>query len=70
MYLYHVYLSFNILTYRIGRFEAVPDNLSPEEILAQAQAAAKDAAEMLTLRQPRSKVSYTYNMYGICEILL
>ncbi|KAK3085828.1 hypothetical protein FSP39_009255, partial [Pinctada imbricata] len=43
---------------KIGRFEAVPDNLSPEEILAQAQAAAKDAAEMLTLRQPRSKFGF------------
>ena len=40
----------------MGRFEAVPDNLSPEEILAQAKAAAKDAADMLTLREPKSKV--------------
>lgn len=37
----------------LGRFEAIPDNLSPEEILAQAKAAAKDAADMLTLREPR-----------------
>lgn len=41
---------------RLGRFEAIPDNLSPEEILAQAKAAAKDAADMLTLREPKSRV--------------
>lgn len=40
----------------MGRFEAIPDNLSPEEILAQAKAAAKDAADMLTLREPKSRV--------------
>ncbi|XP_022346223.2 bromodomain-containing protein 7-like isoform X2 [Crassostrea virginica] len=42
----------------LGRFEAVPDNLSPEEILAQAKAAAKDAADMLTLREPKSKFGF------------
>jgi len=39
--------------------------LTPEEILAQAQAAAKDAADMLTLRKPKSNVGImqhcTYN---------
>ena len=46
----------------MGRFEAVPDNLSPEEILAQAKAAAKDAADMLTLREPKSKVGEKSNI--------
>lgn len=42
----------------IGRFEAFPDNLTAEEILAQARAAAKEAAEMLTFRAPQSKLSF------------
>ncbi|XP_048762024.1 bromodomain-containing protein 7-like [Ostrea edulis] len=42
----------------LGRFEAIPDNLSPEEILAQARAAAKDAADMLTLREPKSRFGF------------
>ncbi|XP_055955506.1 bromodomain-containing protein 7 isoform X2 [Patella vulgata] len=42
----------------LGRFEAVPDNLSPEEILAQAQAAAKEAKEELTLRQPKTDFAF------------
>lgn len=42
----------------LGRFEAIPDNLSPEEILAQAKAAAKDAADMLTLREPKSRFGF------------
>ncbi|XP_013402358.1 bromodomain-containing protein 9-like [Lingula anatina] len=37
--------------------EATPDNLTPKEILAQAQAAAKDAGDKLSLRRPESKVS-------------
>ncbi len=32
------------------------DDMSPEEILAQAQAAAREAAVELTLRKPNSKV--------------
>lgn len=39
-----------------SKFEAIPDNLTPEEILEQAQAAAKDAASNLSLRRPESKV--------------
>ena len=46
------------LTSRIGRFEAFPDKMTSEEILAQAQAAAKEAAEMLTMRKPRTKVDF------------
>ncbi|XP_060077023.1 bromodomain-containing protein 7-like [Ylistrum balloti] len=42
----------------IGRYEALPDNLTPEEILAQAKAAAKDAADILTLRKPDSKFGF------------
>ncbi|KAK3611451.1 hypothetical protein CHS0354_027176 [Potamilus streckersoni] len=42
----------------LGRFEAIPDNMSAEEILAQAQAAAKDAADMLTLRKPQNVLSF------------
>ncbi|XP_041376068.1 bromodomain-containing protein 7-like [Gigantopelta aegis] len=37
----------------LSRFEAVPDNLTADEILAQAQAAAKEAKEELTLRKPQ-----------------
>lgn len=43
---------------KIGRFEAFPDNMTSEEILAQAKAAAKEAAEMLTLREPRARLSF------------
>ncbi|XP_033754995.1 LOW QUALITY PROTEIN: bromodomain-containing protein 7-like [Pecten maximus] len=42
----------------IGRYEALPDNLTPEEILAQAKAAAKDAADILTLRKPESRFGF------------
>ncbi|KAJ8302602.1 hypothetical protein KUTeg_018998 [Tegillarca granosa] len=45
-------------TKSLGRFEAFPDNLSPEDILAQAQAAARDAADMLTLRKPNSRYGF------------
>ena len=33
--------------------------MTPEEILAQAQAAAKGAADRLSMRQPNSKVGLT-----------
>ena len=33
------------------------DDMSPEEILAQAQAAAREAAVELTLRKPNSQVN-------------
>ncbi|XP_052060105.1 bromodomain-containing protein 7-like isoform X1 [Mytilus californianus] len=42
----------------IGRFEAVPDNLSVSEILAQAQNAAKDAADLLKFRQSNSRLGF------------
>ena len=32
------------------------DDMSPEEILAQAQAAAREAAAELTMRKPNSQV--------------
>ena len=44
--------------YSSHKFEAFADNLTPEEILEQAQAAAKDAADTLTMRQPLTKVWY------------
>lgn len=39
-----------------SKFEAIPDNMTPEEILAAAREAAKDAADELTMRKPKSKV--------------
>jgi hypothetical protein len=39
-----------------GKFEAIPDDLTPEEILEQAQRAAQAAAERLTLRRPNTNV--------------
>ena len=42
----------------IGRFEAVPDNLSAAEILSQVQSAAKDAADMLTIRQQSCRFGF------------
>lgn len=44
--------------------------MEPDEILAQAQDAAKAAAETLTLRQPRSTVSRNYHdaKIGILQI--
>lgn len=44
---------------RLSPFEPFPDNLSPEEILAQAQAAAKEAKEELALRRPKTDVCYS-----------
>lgn len=38
-----------------SKFEAIPDNMTPEEILAAAREAAKDAADELTMRKPKSK---------------
>ena len=42
------------------KFEAIMDDMSPEEILAQAQAAAREAAVELTMRKPDSKVNDLY----------
>ena len=40
----------------LSRFEAFPDRLTPEQILAQAQDAAKDAKEQLSIKKPNTKV--------------
>ncbi|KAL5021875.1 hypothetical protein ScPMuIL_001030 [Solemya velum] len=42
----------------LSKFEAIPDNMTPEEILTQAQAAAKEAAESLTLRKPKADYGF------------
>ncbi|XP_070199933.1 bromodomain-containing protein 7-like isoform X3 [Littorina saxatilis] len=39
-------------------FEPFPDNLSPEEILAQAQTAAKKARQELTVREPKTDLVF------------
>jgi len=44
----------------LSRFEAIPDKLAPDEVLEQAQSAAKAAADKLSLSAPNSKV------YAIC----
>ena len=41
-----------------GKFEAIPDPLLPEEILAQAQTAAKEAAEKLKKRGGGASMGY------------
>lgn len=38
------------------------EDMSPEEILLQAQKAAKDAADRLTLKRPNSKVIFFQNL--------
>lgn len=45
-----------VLIYR-SKFEAIPDDLTPEEILEQAQKAAKNASERLSAKKPNSKVN-------------
>ncbi|XP_020289567.1 bromodomain-containing protein 7 isoform X2 [Pseudomyrmex gracilis] len=40
----------------LGKFEAIPDDLTPEEILKQARGAAKAAAEKLSLKKVNSKM--------------
>lgn len=42
----------------LGKFEAIPDNLTPEEILKQARNAAKSAAEKLSLKRVGSKMGF------------
>ena len=51
-----IYAEIFLVIYSFGKFEAIPDNMTPEEILEQAQSAAQDAATTLTLRCPDSKV--------------
>ena len=43
-------------------FEPFPDNLSPEEILAQATASAKEAQQELTMRKPKTDVSIYFRI--------
>ncbi|XP_032686946.1 bromodomain-containing protein 7 isoform X2 [Odontomachus brunneus] len=42
----------------LGKFEAIPDDLTPEEILKQARGAAKAAAEKLSLKRLNSKMGF------------
>ncbi|XP_011069299.1 PREDICTED: bromodomain-containing protein 7 isoform X2 [Acromyrmex echinatior] len=42
----------------LGKFEAIPDDLTPEEILKQARGAAKAAAEKLSLKRVNSKMGF------------
>lgn len=42
----------------LGKFEAIPDDLTPEEILKQARGAAKTAAEKLSLKRINSKMGF------------
>nr|KAG5712644.1 hypothetical protein BaRGS_029699 [Batillaria attramentaria] len=41
-----------------GPFEPFPDSLTPEEILAQAQAASKEARQELSLRKPKTDFTF------------
>ncbi|XP_011137382.1 bromodomain-containing protein 7 isoform X3 [Harpegnathos saltator] len=42
----------------LGKFEAIPDDLTPEEILKQARGAAKAASEKLSLKRVNSKMGF------------
>lgn len=42
----------------LGKFEAIPDDLTPEEILKQARGAAKAASEKLSLKRLNSKMGF------------
>lgn len=42
----------------LSKFEAIPDDLTPEEILQQAQSAAKAAADRLSMKQVSSKMGF------------
>ena len=42
------------------------DDMNPEEILAQAQAAAREAVVELTMRKPNSKVNDLYLEFELC----
>ncbi|KAK7871043.1 hypothetical protein R5R35_014104 [Gryllus longicercus] len=42
----------------LSKFEAIPDDLTPEEILQQAQNAAKAAADKLSMKQVNSKMGF------------
>ena len=42
----------------LGKFEAIPDDLTPDEILKQAKSAAKAAAEKLNMKRYGSKMGF------------
>ncbi|KAG7203201.1 hypothetical protein KM043_010307 [Ampulex compressa] len=42
----------------LGKFEAIPDDLTPDEILKQARGAAKAASEKLSLKRLNSKMGF------------
>ncbi len=42
----------------VGRFEAIPDDLTSQEILEQARQAAKAAADKLKLHKPSSQMGF------------
>jgi len=58
------------LLYSSGRFEAIPDKMTPEEILKQAQNAAFGAADKLALRAPNSKVRYEFAYWLQLQLLV
>lgn len=41
-----------------SKFESLQDDMSPEDILEQAQKAAEEAAEKLTIKKPISTVRF------------
>ncbi|XP_075216213.1 bromodomain containing 7/9 isoform X1 [Lycorma delicatula] len=41
-----------------SKFDAIPDDLTPEEILEQAQKAAQAAADKLSLKKPNTKMGF------------
>jgi adenine C2-methylase RlmN of 23S rRNA A2503 and tRNA A37 len=47
---------------RSGPFEPFPDPLTPEEILEQAQGAAKEAHRELTTRKPKTDVRALFSL--------
>ncbi|XP_034942523.1 bromodomain-containing protein 7 isoform X2 [Chelonus insularis] len=42
----------------LGKFEAIPDDLTPEEILKQARGAAKSASDKLSMKRLNSKMGF------------
>ena len=50
------WLQYLIKCFSVGKFEAVPDDMSPDEILQQVQTAASAASERLQTLAPNSKV--------------
>lgn len=41
-----------------SKFEAIPDDLTPQEILEQARRAAQNAAEKLSMKKPNTKMGF------------